>query len=80
MCAQSCEVEELLEVPLTHLLDPTNFGSHRREYRGQPYDAPHFAIGRHRIWGATCLILGEFVTLVEEFLKEKNGQSFEEIR
>ncbi len=60
------EVEELIEVPLPHLLDPANFGSHRREYRGRSYTAPHFAQGAHRIWGATCLILGELVTLVEE--------------
>ena len=75
MCAQSCEVEELLEVPLAHLLNPANFGSHTREYRGQPYDAPHFVFGRHRIWGATCLIFGEFVTLIEEFLRETGPAS-----
>ena len=69
MCPSSSEVEELLEVPLAHLLDPAHFGSHRREYRGQPYEAPHFSFGPHRIWGATCLILGEFVTLIEEFLQ-----------
>ncbi|MGQ9503296.1 MAG: NUDIX hydrolase [Thermogutta sp.] len=68
MCAQSCEVEELLEIPLGHFLDPANFGSHSRHYQGKPYQAPHFLFGKHRIWGATCLILGEFVTLVEEFL------------
>jgi len=69
MCASSCEVEELLEIPLAHLLDPAHFGVHQREYRGEPYEAPHFAFGPHRIWGATCLILGEFVTLIEEFLQ-----------
>lgn len=69
MCPSSSEVEELLEVPLAHLLNPAHFGSHRREYRGQPYEAPHFSFGPHRIWGATCLILGEFVTLIEEFLQ-----------
>lgn len=58
------EVEELLEIPLAHLLDPANFGSHRREYQGQPYDAPHFLWGSHRIWGATCMILGELITVM----------------
>jgi 8-oxo-dGTP pyrophosphatase MutT (NUDIX family) len=71
MCAQPCEVEELLEVPLLHLLDPANFGSHQREYHGQVYEAPHFVFGSHRIWGATCLILGELITLVEEFLGKR---------
>lgn len=68
MCVQPCEVEELLEIPLSHFLDPANFGHHWREYHGKPYEAPHFIFGKHRIWGATCLILGEFITLVEEFL------------
>jgi len=60
------EVEQLLEVPLRHLLDPASLGSHRREYGGRPYTAPHFLWQSCRIWGATCLILGELVTLVQE--------------
>jgi 8-oxo-dGTP pyrophosphatase MutT (NUDIX family) len=60
------EVEELLEVPLAHLLDPAQFGSHLREHEGQTYTAPHFLFQSHRIWGATCMILGELVTILEE--------------
>jgi 8-oxo-dGTP pyrophosphatase MutT (NUDIX family) len=60
------EVEELLEVPLAHLLDPAQFGSHPREHEGETYPAPHFLFRSHRIWGATCMILGEFVTILEE--------------
>ena len=59
------EVQQLLEVPLAHLLDPANFGSHRRQHQGQPYTAPHFQWQSHCIWGATCAILGELVTLLE---------------
>ena len=33
---------------------------------GCRYVAPHFAWQEHRIWGATCMILGELVTLLEE--------------
>jgi 8-oxo-dGTP pyrophosphatase MutT (NUDIX family) len=60
------EVEELLEVPLAHLLDEANFGSHRREYQGRPCSAPHFLWQSHRIWGATCTILGELVMILQE--------------
>ncbi len=60
------EVERLIEVPLAHLLDPANFASHRREHQGRPYTAPHFAWQSHRIWGATCAILGELVALLED--------------
>lgn len=60
------EVEELLEVPLAHLLDPANFGTHQRNDKDRPYTAPHFAYRAHRIWGATCMILGELVALAQE--------------
>lgn len=62
------EVETLLEVPLEHLLDAANFGSHERSHQGQIYVAPHFLFGQCQIWGATCMILGEFVTILEEAL------------
>ena len=60
------EVEQVLEIPLAHLLDPQNFGSHERTHDGRPYTAPHFLWQSHRIWGATCMLLGELVTLLEE--------------
>jgi 8-oxo-dGTP pyrophosphatase MutT (NUDIX family) len=59
------EVEQLIEVPLAHLVDPVNFGSHRLEHEGRAYTAPHFTWQSRRIWGATCAILGELVTVLE---------------
>jgi 8-oxo-dGTP pyrophosphatase MutT (NUDIX family) len=61
----AAEVEQILEVPLAHLLDPGNVGRHPRQYLGQTYAAPHFTFQSHRIWGATCRILGEFATMLE---------------
>lgn len=58
------EVGELLEVPLAHLLDPANRGVHRRRQRGIEITAPHFLWGRHRIWGATAMILSELAAVV----------------
>ena len=65
MTPNPAEVEALLEVPLDHLVDPANFGFHQRERKGIPYHAPHFAWKSYRIWGATCMILGELVTVLE---------------
>jgi len=59
------EVEELLEVPLGHLVLPESFGTQTRQWRGQSYSAPHFAWHSHRIWGATCMILGQLVLLLD---------------
>lgn len=60
------EVGELLQVPLAHLLDPASLGSHRRRQRGIELTAPHFLWGRHRIWGATAMILSELTAVVSE--------------
>jgi 8-oxo-dGTP pyrophosphatase MutT (NUDIX family) len=59
------EVEEILEVPLAHLLDPAHFGRHQRHDKARPYAAPHFAWQTYRVWGATCMILGELVALLQ---------------
>lgn len=64
--ANPAEVDEILEIPLEHLLAPANLSSHERSLNGCTYTAPHFAWKSHRIWGATCLILGELVTVIDE--------------
>ena len=66
MTPNPAEVEALLEVPLEHLADPANFGYHERDRGGEKYLAPHFWFAPHRIWGATCRILGELVTILDE--------------
>ncbi|HWB12343.1 MAG TPA: CoA pyrophosphatase [Pirellulales bacterium] len=58
------EVSELLEVPLSHLIDPSHRGRHTRRQRGIELSVPHFVWGRHRIWGATGMILSELVEVV----------------
>jgi len=61
------EVEAVFEVPLTDLLDEANFGTHQRQHLNRSCTAPHFLVQSHRVWGATCMILGELVTLLEEW-------------
>lgn len=58
------EVSELLQVPLARLLDPASRGSHRRQQRGIELRVPHYAWGRHRIWGATAMILSELLAVI----------------
>jgi 8-oxo-dGTP pyrophosphatase MutT (NUDIX family) len=62
----AAEVAEYFEVPLRHFLDPANFSAHEREHRGSRYVFPHFSWSEHHVWGATCRILGELVTILEE--------------
>jgi len=67
------EVDRLLEVPLDHLLDPSHLGRHCRERAGHRFMVPHFSWEQYQIWGATCMILGELVTLLGR-LDESNSQ------
>jgi 8-oxo-dGTP pyrophosphatase MutT (NUDIX family) len=60
------EVEQLLEIPLEHLLDPANLGYQQRHRGEVAFRAPHFLWQGHRIWGATCAILGELVTVLQD--------------
>jgi 8-oxo-dGTP pyrophosphatase MutT (NUDIX family) len=60
------EVAEILEVPLSALSDPARrkWGNKTRE--GYKLDFPYFAVGdsaQHQVWGATAMILSEFVEL-----------------
>lgn len=58
------EVAEIIEVPLARLLDP---GTVRRETwtlgRG-PVLVPFYAFGPHKIWGATAMVLAEFLAIL----------------
>jgi hypothetical protein len=59
------EVEDLIEAPLGDLRDP------RRLKWGRPAGVhrearwPYFDIGDQMVWGATAMIIGEFVCLFD---------------
>lgn len=55
------EVAEVLEVPLSLLLNPTTYQREVWELRGLMVDVPFFRIGAHKVWGATAIILSEFL-------------------
>jgi len=62
------EVAELLEVPVAALLDSRNIGRHRRAVRGLVNEVPHYTIGPRQLWGATAMILREFLVVYREAL------------
>lgn len=55
------EVAEVLEVPLAHLLDPGNRHEEPWTIRGLEMDVPFFEWQGHQIWGATAMMLSEFL-------------------
>lgn len=58
---QPSEVAELLEVPLQMLFDAKTRQEETWHQRGLELQVPYFSIGLHKVWGATAMILSEFV-------------------
>ena len=58
------EVQQIIEVELQKLLDPENIGTKVLIKDCTPFKAPAFNVDDHLIWGATAMILGEFVEVV----------------
>lgn len=59
------EVAELIEVPVATLLDPAVLQWGHRTREGYLIDFPYFDLGGHQVWGATAMILSEFLTIVD---------------
>jgi 8-oxo-dGTP pyrophosphatase MutT (NUDIX family) len=58
------EVAALLEVPLARLLDPQSRQEEVRVRDGVALRVPFYALGEHKVWGATAIILAEFAALL----------------
>lgn len=59
------EVAEVIDVPLRFILDPNQLVY--KQFRGFAWNylAPCFDWRGYRIWGATCMMLGELIYLLE---------------
>jgi 8-oxo-dGTP pyrophosphatase MutT (NUDIX family) len=58
------EVAYLLEVPVSHLLDPGTLIPDRRFINGREYEFQSYRFGDDLIWGATARMLGNFLDVV----------------
>jgi 8-oxo-dGTP pyrophosphatase MutT (NUDIX family) len=61
------EIDELIEVPLSVLLDPACFGEREIVDGSQTRLVYNYQCGTHSIWGATALILNQFLALISSF-------------
>jgi len=59
------EVAELLDVPLSLFLDPATRREEDWTWHGASLHVPFYAVGEHKVWGATAIILAEFLALVK---------------
>ncbi|MCT4646113.1 MAG: CoA pyrophosphatase [Carboxylicivirga sp.] len=59
------EVETIIEAPVAKLLSPSTIHRFKREINGVQVDAPFYKIDDYVIWGATAMILSEFLSLLK---------------
>jgi len=58
------EVEEILEVSLDDLRDASRIRQGTRLREGVAVEYPYFDLLGHQVWGATAMVLGEFIYLL----------------
>ena len=58
------EVARILDVALDDLTAPGCVAKTTRERDGQPIDVPAFCVAGEEIWGATAMVLAEFLSLL----------------
>ena len=58
------EVTYLIEVPLEDLLNPVNSREKYRTLMCKLVKVPYFKIGEEQVWGATAMILSEFLEVI----------------
>ena len=58
------EVAQILEIDVNALRDPANFLTRNRVRDGRPLAVPGFHVQGHEIWGATAMVLAEFLVLL----------------
>jgi 8-oxo-dGTP pyrophosphatase MutT (NUDIX family) len=64
---QKDEVEKIVEIPLAFFLDHANINPETeiKLFTGMEVKVPAYVYGAHVIWGATAIILSEFIFIVE---------------
>lgn len=60
------EVEEIVEVSLDDLRDASRIRRGSRIREGEAIEFPYFDLAGHQVWGATAMVLGEFVCLLND--------------
>jgi 8-oxo-dGTP pyrophosphatase MutT (NUDIX family) len=60
------EVDRVLRVPLTHLLHPDARKTELRRLDGTDIDVPYYDVAGQAVWGATAMMLAEFLEVVRD--------------
>lgn len=60
------EVQYIIEAPLHYLIDPKCILTTSMSIRGSNFEVPYFDVNNEVIWGATAMILSEFIYLLKQ--------------
>ena len=60
------EVDRVLRVPLSHLLDPGTRTTETRRLNDMDVEVPYYDVAGHTVWGATAMMLSEFLAVVRD--------------
>ena len=58
------EVDRILEAPLDLLVDSRSYSVELRTFRGSDYRVPFVVVEGEKVWGATAMVLAEFLSLI----------------
>lgn len=67
------EVEEVIEVSVEDLQDASSIRRGTRTREGLAIEYPYFDLMGHQVWGATAMILGEFICLLQAENSEREN-------
>ena len=59
------EVAGIIEIPLAYLKDPANSRTETWTIDSRPVVVPFIEFGAHKIWGATAMVLAEFLQVIQ---------------
>lgn len=65
------EVAEVLEIPLNYLIDPESVQRETWTLHGKDVSVPFYLFEDNKIWGATAMVLAEFVEIIKN-LEERH--------
>ncbi len=70
------EVQRMILIPLSHLTKKENILWESRKFENVKYQIPYFNYKLDKIWGATAMILSEFLTIIEESVPDENSPQY----
>jgi hypothetical protein len=64
----SREVQYLIETRVEELLNPSNHKKETMQIAGMSLEVPYYDIQGHHIWGATAMIISEFLEIARKIM------------